>query len=241
MAYVGPIKPGMGFLWEPKKAHAREALVVSNFMPGGAGGSPEGRVQTVTQDRIGASKGEADRSGSRALTSTHEFIGTWNDESRFREAVVRCVALDEGEFTELPGRYHLRAIIDAITDAALPVAFGGVDDQRAFTTMRARVQVEIADAVAELLDASAQNGYTDAFYAMAHMIGVPAMPISPRDAWENEIEPRLRRLIDKAKAPRNADDDLRDYGVAFTVDGEVVHPSRVSVRRASGTTVGREA
>jgi hypothetical protein len=129
---------------------------------------------------------------------------------------------------DTPGRYQLRSTIDAITNAALPLATGVDKDLHAAIIERARVQVEIADAVVALLDTKAQNGYTDAFYAVASMLGMPAMPTSPRSAWENEIEPRLRKLIAEAKAPRSVEDDLALYGVAYTVDGEVVHPSRVT-------------
>lgn len=40
------------------------------------------------------------------------------------------------------------------------------------------------------------QGYMDAFYEIANLLGLPAMPISPREAFETVMLPKLHRLID---------------------------------------------
>jgi hypothetical protein len=41
------------------------------------------------------------------------------------------------------------------------------------------------------------QGYRDAFYKIAEMLGLSAMPISPKDAFETVMVPRLRALLDR--------------------------------------------
>jgi hypothetical protein len=39
------------------------------------------------------------------------------------------------------------------------------------------------------------DGYRDAFYAISELLGLPAMPISPKEAFETVMLPQLRRLL----------------------------------------------
>lgn len=45
------------------------------------------------------------------------------------------------------------------------------------------------------------SGYQDAFYAIGELLGLTAMPISPKEAFETRMLPRLRQLIVSAPAP----------------------------------------
>lgn len=53
----------------------------------------------------------------------------------------------------------------------------------------------VAEVEAMRRDANSQAGYSRAFYEVAEMLGLPAMPKSPREAWEDDIKPLLRRRL----------------------------------------------
>lgn len=42
------------------------------------------------------------------------------------------------------------------------------------------------------------DGYREAFYQIADLLGLPAMPISPKEAFETVMLPRLRELLTRA-------------------------------------------
>ena len=78
--YKGPINPGDVFAWEPDLPHARELVVVTRI-------TGPGEDQTI-EHALGVavlSGGHEQRVWTRPLDGDEEV---WNDESRFREAVV---------------------------------------------------------------------------------------------------------------------------------------------------------
>lgn len=52
------------------------------------------------------------------------------------------------------------------------------------------------------------DGYMNAFYKISDLLGLPAMPISPKEAFETVMLPRLRELLAvKTSLPRGINDD----------------------------------
>lgn len=47
--------------------------------------------------------------------------------------------------------------------------------------------------------AVSQQGYVDAFFEISKLLDIPALPISPKEAFETVMLPRLRELIEKDK------------------------------------------
>jgi hypothetical protein len=74
--YAGEIAPGEIFAWEPDLPHARELVLVTRVIGDAASG-----------DRRIYTRGLDDRA-PKALGSTPHVLERWNEESRFREAVV---------------------------------------------------------------------------------------------------------------------------------------------------------
>lgn len=48
------------------------------------------------------------------------------------------------------------------------------------------------------------GGYEDSFYDLADLLGLTAMPISPKEAWELHMRPRIVEMIrnNNAKSER---------------------------------------
>lgn len=78
--YKGRINPGDVFAWEPDLPHARELVVVTRI-------STPDNDKVIVHARGSAviSGGHEQRIWTRSIDGDDEF---WNDESRFREAVV---------------------------------------------------------------------------------------------------------------------------------------------------------
>lgn len=88
--YLGPIEVGMQFLWEPMKPHATEHMKVIQTNVNG-----DGELWITTRSWVAESKISGD------------YVGTtcWNDESRFREAVILVTdSPDEDEMLRNTGR-----------------------------------------------------------------------------------------------------------------------------------------
>lgn len=45
------------------------------------------------------------------------------------------------------------------------------------------------------------QGYVDAFYEIAKVLGIPAMPVSPKEGFETVMLPRLRQLLAAEAVP----------------------------------------
>lgn len=54
-------------------------------------------------------------------------------------------------------------------------------------------------------DTTDQQGYVDAFYELAAMLNIGAMPISPEQAWREHMRPRIERLLEQERIA----DDVR--------------------------------
>jgi hypothetical protein len=52
-----------------------------------------------------------------------------------------------------------------------------------------------ADALAQGQPDSLTGGYVDAFYEIGKMLGIPALPVSPKEAFETHFKPKLRALL----------------------------------------------
>lgn len=50
-------------------------------------------------------------------------------------------------------------------------------------------------------------GYQDAFYKIAEVLGMPAMPVSPKEAFETVMLPKLRALRGRATVPIDLSDE----------------------------------
>jgi hypothetical protein len=89
--YKGPIEPGMTFLWEPFIPHATEHLRVDRV----TGPGDDEIVVDIPGTRCTVSGGHETRVWSRSWVATSKISGDYtgpsvfNDESRFRGAVVR--------------------------------------------------------------------------------------------------------------------------------------------------------
>lgn len=46
---------------------------------------------------------------------------------------------------------------------------------------------------------SDQQGYVNAFYELAELLCIPAMPISPAQAWQEYMRPQIERLLADAR------------------------------------------
>lgn len=88
--YIGPIEVGMRFLWEPMKPHATDHMKVIETKING-----DGELWITTRSWVADSQVSGDYVGTTA----------WNDESRFREAVVLVTdSPDEDEMLRNTGR-----------------------------------------------------------------------------------------------------------------------------------------
>ena len=73
-----------------------------------------------------------------------------------------------------------------------------VGERQGYSTPEAAMTAAQAEREARVLSeietAPPADGYVDAFYAIAKMLGVAAQPSSPKEVWEREIRPRLEAL-----------------------------------------------
>ena len=82
--------------------------------------------------------------------------------------------------------------------------------------------------------AQPDTGYTDAFYQLAEMMGLPATPQSPRTVWETVMQPRLQELLDQ---PDTGDArQPKPEAVAITKDDVARQPAEMlSILRGQTT------
>lgn len=85
--YGAEIRVGQVFAWEPDLPYAREMLVVTRV-----GGAPPDTVIHHATGTATLSGGSADKIWARPIDGTREY---YNDESRFREAVVPTTMKDQ--------------------------------------------------------------------------------------------------------------------------------------------------
>lgn len=78
--YEGPIEKGMRFLWEPMKPHATEHLIVIERRI-----NEDDEMWITTRAWVATSKVDGGYTGQTC----------WNDESRFREAVIPVITPPE--------------------------------------------------------------------------------------------------------------------------------------------------
>ncbi len=55
------------------------------------------------------------------------------------------------------------------------------------------------------IPADEATGYAHAFYEIGKMLGLPAMAMSPRRAWETEMRPRLAKLTGREPTQEDID------------------------------------
>lgn len=85
--FAGDIRPGQVFAWEPDLPHARELLVVTRV-----GDPPPDTVVRHARGVAVLSGGRGPMVWARPIDGTREY---YNDEDRFREAVVPTTMRDQ--------------------------------------------------------------------------------------------------------------------------------------------------
>jgi hypothetical protein len=64
------------------------------------------------------------------------------------------------------------------------------------------------------------DGYKDAFYQIAELLGLPAMPISPKQAFETVMLPKLRELVAEKAPVAPAATECAKHGVKLAFPGD---------------------
>lgn len=96
------------------------------------------------------------------------------------------------------------------TDAVLPFLALGSRDAASDATLHEAVDPlklsgEVSSSVQSTLARDAavtapSDGYKQAFYEVAELLGIGAQPLSPREVWEAQMRPKLKALISLTEA-----------------------------------------
>ena len=129
---------------------------------------------------------------------------------------------------QAPGAVRVRGADDIASSLANMVAEyvdGGI---RSNQDWRSGLSEVIAARLQRLTAAPPTDGYVDAFYAIAKMLGVVAQPASPKEVWEREIRPRLEALT--AAPPVEREGATEIYMGRGLVDvGDIHHEGRSGI------------
>lgn len=138
--------------------------------------------------------------GARAMASalTAQAPGA----VKVRELVWRrnAVQRDDWHADSATGRYDVGIVHGRYVVILRTVVKGELKDIRVwdgggFEAAKAAAQADFAARSLSTIEAALPaDGYVDAFYAIAKMLGVVAQPASPKEAWEREMRPRLEAL-----------------------------------------------